>query len=162
MKPYEFKRFYHPKFGRFVFQHKGTGFIIDNIFKPMKAIASSVFKKVAKPMAKKGLQSGISHASDKIGKKVAEKSGASSVFKKVAKPMAKKGLQSGISHASDKIGKKVAEKSGDLIMKQLSKMRQGSTRQQKMMPIKPIRQQEESTNMILNRLISGSGIKRRR
>ena len=39
-------------------------------------------------------------------------------------------------------------------------MRQGSTKQQKMMPIQPIKQQE-STNMILNRLISGSGIKRK-
>ena len=55
----------------------------------------------------------------------------------------------------------VAEKSGDLIMKQLSKMRQGSTKQQKVMPIQPMPQQED-TNMILNRLISGSGIKRRR
>ena len=81
----------------------------------------------------------------------------SSVFKKVAKPMAKKALESGVSHAGDKIGKKVAEKSGDLIMKQLSKMRQGSTKQQKM--TMPIKQQQESTNMILNHLISGSGIK---
>ena len=29
-------------------------------------------------------------------------------------------------------------------------------------PFQPIKQQEESTDMILNRLISGSGIKRRR
>ena len=36
MKPYEFKRFYHPKLGRFVFQHKGSGLIVDNIFKPLK------------------------------------------------------------------------------------------------------------------------------
>ena len=73
--------------------------------------------------------------------------------------MAKKALESGVSHAGDKMGKKIAEKSGDLIMKQLSKMRQVST---KMMPIQPMRKQEENTNMILNRLISGSGIKRRR
>ena len=47
-------------------------------------------------------------------------------------------------------------------MKQLSRMRQGSTKQQQqIMPIQPVKQQE-STNMILNRLISGSGIKRRR
>ena len=47
-------------------------------------------------------------------------------------------------------------------MKQLSKMREGSTtKQQKMMLIQPIKQQE-STTMILNRLISGSGIKRKR
>ena len=66
-----------------------------------------------------------------------------------------------MSHAGDKIDKKVAEKSGDLIMNQLSKIRQGSTKQQKIMPIQPMTQQED-TNMILNRLISGSGIKIRR
>ena len=35
MKPYEFKRFFHPKLGRFVYKHKGSGIIFDNIFKPM-------------------------------------------------------------------------------------------------------------------------------
>ena len=37
--------------------------------------ASAVFSKFAKPLAKKALQSGISHAGDKLGKKAAEKSG---------------------------------------------------------------------------------------
>ena len=83
MKPYEFKRFYHPKLGKFVFQHKGSGLIIDNIFKPLKSVASSVFKKIAKPMAKKALESGVSHAGDKIGKAAAEKSG-DLIMKKLA------------------------------------------------------------------------------
>ena len=122
MKPYEFKRFYHPKLGKFVFQHKGSGLILDNIFKPLKSVASSVFKKIAKPMAKKALESGV-------------------------------------SHAGDKIGKKVAEKSGDLIMKKLANLRKG---QKAIVPSSPIKQQDESTDMILNRLISGSGMKRRR
>ena len=56
IQPYEFKRFYHPRLGKFVYKHKGSGIIIDNIFKPMKAIASLVFKKVAKPMAKKSIR----------------------------------------------------------------------------------------------------------
>ena len=90
------------------------------------------------------------------------KSIASAVFKRVAKPMAKKALESGVSHTGDKIRKIVAEKSGDLIMKQLSKMRQGSTKQPKMMPIQPMGQQQESSDMILNCLISSSSIKRRR
>ena len=75
MKSYEFSRFFHPKLGRFVYRHKGTGLIVDNIFKPMRAVASAVFSKFAKPVAKKVLQSGISHAGDKLGKKAAEKSG---------------------------------------------------------------------------------------
>ena len=59
MKPYEFKRFYHPRLGKFVFQHKKSGIIVDNIFKPLKSIGSSVFKKVAIPMTKKAIESGV-------------------------------------------------------------------------------------------------------
>ena len=79
MKSYEFSRHYNPRIGRFVYRHKGTGLIVDNIFKPMRKVAakaaSAVFNKFAKPVAKKALQSGISHAGDKLGKKAAEKSG---------------------------------------------------------------------------------------
>ena len=127
MKPYEFKRFYHPKLGKFVYQHKGSGLIVDNIFKPLKSVASSVFKKFAKPVAKKALESGI-------------------------------------SNAGERLGKAVSEKSGDLIMKRLANLRKGATRQTVNVPSSPIKQQrqDESTDMILNRLISGSGIKRRR
>ena len=125
MKPYEFKRFYHPKLGKFVFQHKGSGLILDNIFKPLKSVASSVLKKFAKPLAKKALESGV-------------------------------------SHAGDKLGKAAAEKSGDLIMKKLANLRKGATTQRAIVPSSPIKQQEESADMILNRLISGSGMKRRR
>ena len=53
MKPYEFMRFYHPKLGRFVYS---SGIIVDNIFKPMKSVVSSIFKKCAKPVAKKAFQ----------------------------------------------------------------------------------------------------------
>ena len=65
MKPYEFTRFYHPKLGRFMYKHKGTGIIVDNIFKLTKGVLS----KFAKPIAKKALESGISHAGNKLGKK---------------------------------------------------------------------------------------------
>ena len=34
--PYEFKRIYHAKLGKFVYQHKGSGLTVDNIFKPAK------------------------------------------------------------------------------------------------------------------------------
>ena len=126
MKSYEFSRFFHPKLGRFVYRHKGTGLIVDNIFKPMRAVASAVFNKFAKPVAKKALQSGI-------------------------------------SHAGDKLGKKAAEKSGDLIMKKLGNMGKAkqSTRSAPP-PAKPggKQPQEESSAEILNRLISGQGVKR--
>ena len=61
MKSYEFSRYYNPRIGRFVYRHKGTGLIVDNIFKPMRKVAakaaSAVFSKFAKPVAKKALQS---------------------------------------------------------------------------------------------------------
>ena len=66
-----YKRIYHPSFGKFVYKHKGSGLIVDNIFKPMKMIVD----KVLKPVAKKALKSGIESAGDKLGKKVVEKSG---------------------------------------------------------------------------------------
>ena len=123
MKPYEFMRIYHPMLGKFVYKHKGSGIIVDNIFKPMKSAVSSVVKKFAK------------------------KSG-------------EKALKSGISYAGEKAGKKIAEKSGDLIMKRLKNMRISDAGQRaKVVP--PIKQQEE-TDMIIDRLISGSGLKRRK
>lgn len=75
MKPNEFKRIYSPKRGKFVYKHKGSGLVVDHTFKPMKSVVSSVFKKFAKPMAKKALESGVSHAGDKLGKKTAVRSG---------------------------------------------------------------------------------------
>ena len=122
MKPYEFKRFYHLKLGKFVYKHKGSGIIVDNIFKPMKSVVSSVVKKFVKPLGKKGIESGI-------------------------------------SNAGDRLGKKISEKSGDLIMKRLRNMRKGNAGQKTSTP--SINQQKESTDMIINRLISGFGVKRR-
>ena len=90
------------------------------------------------------------------------KSTASAVFEKIAKPMPKKALESEISHAAEQLGNSTSEKAGDLIIKQLSKMRQGPNKQQNMMPNTFMTQQEKSTDMILSRLISGDGIKRRR
>ena len=124
MKPYEFMRMYHPLMGRFVYKHKGSGLIIDNIFKPLKKVAGIMTKSVLKPLAKKALQSGISHAGDKLGKKAASTA---------------------------------IEKSGDIIRQRLaSKFKTTTPSLQKQVP------KQESTDVLINRLISGSGIKRRR
>ena len=73
MSSYEYKRIYHPKLGRFVYKHKGSGIIVDNIFKPVGRVLSKVPEMVLKPFAKKALESGISHAGDKLGKKQLKK-----------------------------------------------------------------------------------------
>ena len=69
--------------------------------------------------------------------------------------MAKKALESGIKNTGERLGKKISEKSGDLIMKKLAKARATPTIKQ------TTPKKEESTDMILNRLISGSGRKRK-
>ena len=53
MKPYEFMRIYNPRMGKFVYRHKGSGIIIDNIFKPLKKVAATMTKSIMKPLAKK-------------------------------------------------------------------------------------------------------------
>ena len=121
MASYEFKRIYHPKMGRFIYRHKGNGLIVDNIFKPIKSALTSAFKKVAKPMVKKAVESGI-------------------------------------SHAGDKLGKKAVEKSGEIIMK---KLHGSTTKSFSRFPTKPsltTKPKQEDYNLILNRLISGTGV----
>ena len=66
MPSYEYKRVYHPQLGRFVYKHKGSGIIVDNIFKPVKRVLSKVPEMVLKPFAKKALKSGIEQAGDKF------------------------------------------------------------------------------------------------
>ena len=116
MESYNYKRIYHPSLGSFVYEHKGSGLIVDNIFEPMKNIMNTVLK----PVAKKALKSGIESAGDKLGKKVVEK---------------------------------IAEKSGHLFIKDI----QSSGKQ---VPKATNKQKEEDYNVILNRLISGSGMKK--
>ena len=75
------------------------------------------------------------------------------IVDKVLKPVAKKALKSGIESAGDKLGKKVVEKSGHLFMKDLQSLGKKvpkATNKQK---------EEEDYNVVLNRLISGSGYK---
>ena len=78
----------------------------------------------------------------------------SPIAKKFVKKSGKKALKSGVSRLSER-GKKTSEKSGDMIMEKLRNMRIGDA-------TIPVKQQEESTDMLITRLISGSGVKRGR
>ena len=69
----EFKKIYHPRMGRYVYKHRGNGLIVDKLMKPMKSVASKVFKTVAKPFAKKAIKVGVSQAGTKVGKMAADK-----------------------------------------------------------------------------------------
>ena len=65
-----------------------------------------------------------------------------------------------MSHVGDRLGKKAAEKSGDFIMKQLHGMKIPTSTPKTKKPNKPKQEPEEDYNLILNRLISGSGLRK--
>lgn len=108
LKSREFKTFYHPKLGRYVYRHRGNGLIIDRIMKPAVAAAGAVAKKFFKPLAKKALDAGIKQAGDRPGK-----AGANKI----------------IDAGSKRLQAAASEKSGDLIRKSLSGMQTAAKRE---------------------------------
>ena len=52
MNSKEFKKIYHPRLGRYVYEHRGNGLIVDNLFKPLQRKAKEIGKKVIKPFLK--------------------------------------------------------------------------------------------------------------
>ena len=134
MLSYNYKKIFHPSLGKFIYKHKGSGLIVDNIFKPIKMIMN----KVLKPIAKKALKSGIESAGDKIGKKVVEKVAEKSghLFIKDLQSFGKK---------NPKATKKQKEDYDSILNGLVSN---------KQIP------KEEDYNVILNRMISGEGYKK--
>ena len=53
MNSKEFKKIYHPRLGRYVYEHRGNGLIVDNLFKPLQRKAKEIGKKVVQPFLKK-------------------------------------------------------------------------------------------------------------
>ena len=53
MKSREFKKIYHPTLGRFVYEHRGNGLIVDNIMKPLKAGLSTAVNKATRAVVSK-------------------------------------------------------------------------------------------------------------
>ena len=164
MQPYNYKRIFHPKLGRFVYKHKGSGLIVDNIFKPMKKMLATATKAVLKPLAKKALKSGIESAGDKIGKKAVDVAGDKFAKKFSESPgltffkeMGKKTS----NPTKGSTGPTVRDYNGILnSMIQFSQPKVGS--QPKVNQPKVTQPAEEDYNLILNRMISGSGMKRRK
>ena len=76
MKSREFKKIYHPRMEKYVYKHRGNGLIVDTLMKPIKSISSAILRNVAKPCAKKAIKAakeGVCQASERVGKKVADK-----------------------------------------------------------------------------------------
>ena len=52
MKSREFKKIYHPSLGRYVYEHRGNGLIVDNIMKPLKGAISAASSKAGRAVAR--------------------------------------------------------------------------------------------------------------
>ena len=52
MKSREFKKLYHPSLGRYVYEHRGDGLIVDNIMKPLKGAISAAANKAGRAVAR--------------------------------------------------------------------------------------------------------------
>ena len=70
----EWKRIYHPKSGKFIYKHKGTGVLTDSLFKIGKAMKKT-FVGILKQAGKKVAEKGINKASDVVVKKAGDKIG---------------------------------------------------------------------------------------
>ena len=72
MKSREFKKIYHPSLGRYVYEHRGNGLIVDNIMKPLKGAISA---------APKGAQRAVTRAIGKKASKTAKAAAAKATAK---------------------------------------------------------------------------------
>ena len=74
MNSKEFKKIYHPRLGRYVYEHRGNGLIVDNLFKPLGRKAKEIGKKVVQPFlkekAKKGLPKLVKNLVKRLPKKL--------------------------------------------------------------------------------------------
>ena len=72
MNSREFKKIYHPKLGRYVYEHRGNGLIVDNLFKPLGRKGKEIGKKVVQPFLKAKAKEGLAKAGEKLGKKAVQ------------------------------------------------------------------------------------------
>ena len=68
----EFKKIYHPKLGRYVYEHRGNGLIVDNLFKPLGRKAKEIGKKVVQHFLKAKAKEGLAKAGEKLGKRAVQ------------------------------------------------------------------------------------------
>ena len=68
----EFKKIYHPRLGRYVYEHRGNGLIVDNLFKPLGRKAKEIGKKVVQPFLKAKAKEGLSKAGEKLGQRAVQ------------------------------------------------------------------------------------------
>ena len=70
----EWQKVYHPKFGKYVYKHKGTGVVVDSLFKIGKVLKKPLLN-LAKKAGKQVAEKGIAKAPDVVVKKAGDKIG---------------------------------------------------------------------------------------
>ena len=76
MKSREFKKIYHPSLGRYVYEHRGNGLIVDNIMKPLEGALSAAANKAGRAVAKAiGKKAGTAKSAAAKATAKSEKSG---------------------------------------------------------------------------------------
>ena len=109
MKSREFKKIYHPKLGRFVYEHRGNGLIIDNVMKPLKAGLSTAVNKARRAVVRKFGKKAKEKAKSATVK-IVEKSG-DLIRRRLSKTGTPRGIQStslGRSRGNAKINNLIA------------------------------------------------------
>ena len=69
----DWKTFYHPKYGQYLYKHKGTGVVTDSIFKIGKVLKKplvNLVKKAGKKVAEKGIEKASTVVVEKAGDKI--------------------------------------------------------------------------------------------
>ena len=86
----EWQKIYHPKFGKYVYKHKGTGVLVDSLFKIGKVLKKPILN-LAKKAGKQVAEKGIAKASDVVVKKAGDK--ISNVLRSGARRRMNRGAQ---------------------------------------------------------------------
>ena len=68
----EFKKIYQARLGRYVYEHRGNGLIVDNLFKPLGRKAKEIGKKVVQLFLKAKAKEGLSKPGEKLGKRAVQ------------------------------------------------------------------------------------------
>ena len=126
----EFKKIYHPRLGRYVYEHRGNGLIVDNLFKPLGRKAKEIGKKVLQPFLKAKAKERLSKAGEKLGQRAIQK-------------------------VTVKLNEMTSERAGDLIRKRLDGISNGS-RQGRKANVKGRRQKAQDVNTMIDNLIAMS------
>ena len=71
----EFKKIYRPRLGRYVYEHRGNGLIVDNLLNPLGRKAKEIGEKVVQPFLKKTAEKAARKAGQKAIQMASEKAG---------------------------------------------------------------------------------------